>query len=132
MALQDAGFSSSHVENNNANIEVIKAALCAGLYPQVARVHLPEKQYEELSGGSFQKNAPAKDIKFFVREDESFSDNSHNDDTALEKIKERTMRVFLHPSSALFAQGSMAYTVPWLIYSSKVDDFVIIYRLRCV
>lgn len=29
-------------------------------------------------------------------------------------------RVFLHPSSALFKQGSTSYTIPWLVYFQKV------------
>jgi hypothetical protein len=41
-------------------VEVIKVVLCAGLYPQLARVHLPAKQYYEVGG--------AKDVKLFLQQ----------------------------------------------------------------
>ena len=43
------------------------------------------------------------------------------DPSKLSKVsKSLNQRVFLHPSSALFKQGSTSYTTPWLVYFQKV------------
>jgi hypothetical protein len=111
---------------NDVEAETVKAVLCAGLYPHLARVHLPDKQYEELSGGAFERNVPAKDIKFFAQ-DTAESEEGRGGGSGGGEIcggaatRPATSRVFLHPSSALFGQGSRSYSMPWLVYSCKVS-----------
>mmetsp|Transcript_34742 Transcript_34742/g.64848 ORF Transcript_34742/g.64848 Transcript_34742/m.64848 type:complete len:1105 (-) Transcript_34742:639-3953(-) len=119
-ALQDAGFLWRE-DDADGGEEAVKAVLCAGLYPHLARVHLPDKQYEELAGGAFERNVPAKDIRFFAPDSgESDRAESQEGDVRGGERRPATSRVFLHPSSALFAQGSRAYAVPWLVFSRKV------------
>ena len=82
-ALKEAGFlpgggGKVGQKPDSGEVEVVKAVLCAGLYPHLARVHLPRKQYEELSGGAFQRNVPAKDVKFFVQGGEGGGEGNPN------------------------------------------------------
>ena len=104
--LVDAGFAPSRrelrggVEDacnvNQDNTRLIRAVICAGLYPNVARVQKPDTKYAETVGGAMAKNALAKEFKFFTDPDG---------------------RVFLHPSSVNFTEND--WIAPWLVYHNK-------------
>ena len=104
---------------------VLKAALCAGMYPNVVRVQLPEKRYQEVNGGAFEKSSAAREIKLFCKmNDAEVEEKKKEVQEDPSKGSRNTMslnqRVFLHPSSALFKQGSTSYNIPWLVYFQKV------------
>ena len=79
------------------SLRMVKAALCAGLYPNVVRVRHPEQTFAPSAGGAVAVAAQAKELRFFARE---------------------AGRVFLHPSSVNFGCG--AFENPWLVYSEAV------------
>ncbi|GAQ91802.1 ATP-dependent RNA helicase A [Klebsormidium nitens] len=90
---------------NALNFRVVKAVLCAGFYPNVVRVQLPEQTYKETSGGAMAKDAHAREVRFYTQHDG---------------------RVFLHPASTNFAVGR--FESPWLVYSEKVKTSKIFIR----
>ena len=117
LALADAGFiertsmkqivlKHNNSEDERKHYNVLKAAICAGLYPNIVKVKLPEKRYQEVSGGAFEKDSKAKEIKLYAGNRSDSPDGSS--------------RVFLHPSSCMFTKGSKSYRVPWLVYYQKV------------
>ena len=71
LALADAGFiertsmkqivlKHNNSEDERKHYNVLKAAICAGLYPNIVKVKLPEKRYQEVSGGAFWKRFKSK------------------------------------------------------------------------
>lgn len=90
--------SSSHIDNYSSNYRVVKAALCAGLYPQLLRVEAPTAKYQKTLGGAFEIDTDPSKMKFFDRE---------------------RGRVFLHPASSNFSCGK--FESGWLVYSEIVE-----------
>ncbi|KAG6550205.1 hypothetical protein Mapa_008165 [Marchantia paleacea] len=84
-------------DSNSSVIRVVKAVICAGFYPNIVRVHHPEKTFVQTEGGTVEKIAAARELRFFTKADG---------------------RVFLHPASVNFQVG--AFESPWLIFSEKV------------
>jgi hypothetical protein len=87
-ALSSLGFIASpkalqSVNVNSSNHNLVKAIIVGGLYPRVARIALPTAQFERLQQGTIQKDHHAKEVKFF----------------------DQNGRVFLHPTSILFAEA---------------------------
>lgn len=70
---------------NSTNDNLIKAIIVGGLYPRVARIALPNAQFERIQAGAVQKDHQAKEVKFF----------------------DQSGRVFLHPSSVLFTENGL-------------------------
>ena len=68
----------------SGNPKVVKAAVCAGLYPNVARVRHPPKVFTQTENGTVAADFKSQEIKLFLRD---------------------RSRVFLHPSSLLFHEG---------------------------
>ncbi|KAJ7675357.1 P-loop containing nucleoside triphosphate hydrolase protein [Mycena rosella] len=91
-SLSDLGFIP--FENTN----LIKAVILGGLWPRVARVHLPKSaiKFDRVSAGTVQRENIAKEFKMYDL---------------------REGRVFLHPASILFEVA--AWKSPFLVYFSK-------------
>ena len=148
IALADAGFverssmkqivlKHNDSEDESKHYNVLKAAICAGLYPNIVKVKLPQKRYQEVSGGAFEKDSKAKEIKFYTGSSNSNNtagnNNSNNDkDKNNNKISTNNSttnnRVFLHPASCMFTKGSRSYRVPWLVYYQKVQTSKVFLR----
>ncbi|KAG6617899.1 ATP-dependent RNA helicase [Phytophthora cinnamomi] len=113
--LDNIGFyESSRADNLNENSDaprIIKAALCAGLYANVAQVVYPEQKYFQAAHGVVEEDHNAKQIRYFVR-------------SATEAGQRE--RVFLHPSSCNFSQTN--YDSPWLLYTELVQTSKIFVR----
>jgi ATP-dependent RNA helicase DHX57 len=113
--LDNIGFYESRsAENLNENSDaprIIKAALCAGLYANVAQVVYPEQKYFQAAHGVVEEDHNAKQIRYFVR---SATEEGHRE------------RVFLHPSSCNFTQAN--YDSPWLLYTELVQTSKIFVR----
>jgi len=83
---------------------MVKAALTAGLYPNIIKIDFPEKSYTETLQGNIQNDFEARQLRFTVRSEE---DPNKQD------------RVFLHPSSVVFSANS--FESPFLVYFQKVQ-----------
>jgi ATP-dependent RNA helicase DHX57 len=94
----DAKPSSSYLNRCSDNVNLVKAVMLGGLWPRVARVHLPKEniKYDKVSGGTVQRENVATDYKMY-------------------DLKEG--RVFLHPASILF--GKANWKPPFLVYFHK-------------
>jgi ATP-dependent RNA helicase DHX57 len=92
-----AAAAASAMDAHASSARVVKAALCAGLYPNVLRVKHPESRFAPTGGGAVVKETAASAVKFYARE---------------------AGRVFLHPASVNFGVG--AFESPWLVYSEAL------------
>ena len=130
--LVDAGFASSSKRNGGRSTEssfatlkstnILRAALCAGMFPNIIKVKKPPKAYYEMSGGNFEKTPEPRELKFFCKIEgnakpamESDGMLSGGQNQAQQRSQER---VFLHPSSVNFKEGGFAS--PWMVYFQKV------------
>ncbi|WOO80898.1 Putative DEAH-box ATP-dependent helicase [Vanrija pseudolonga] len=109
-ALSSLGFISSsaaglaRVSTNVAKDNLVKAVIVGGLYPRVARIALPDAQYERVQQGAIAKEHEAKEVKFF----------------------DQAGRVFLHPSSVLFSVSG--WKRGYLAYFSKAETSKVFLR----
>lgn len=56
-----------YLANRNAGkSRLVTATLCAGLYPQLAKILRPTKRFVEVSGGTFERDSLAKELKFYI------------------------------------------------------------------
>ena len=94
-----ADAARAAMDAHAGSARVVKAALCAGLYPNVLRVAHPESRFAPTAGGTVVKDAAPAAVKFFARE---------------------AGRVFLHPASVNFGVG--AFESPWLVYSEALEN----------
>ncbi|KAL7424264.1 putative ATP-dependent RNA helicase ucp12 [Cryptotrichosporon argae] len=99
-ARDDLAAASANAHSDN----LVKAVLVGGLYPRVARIQLPEAQYERVQQGAVQKDHEAKQVKFF----------------------DRAGRVFLHPSSVLFAESG--FRPGYVAYFQKAETSKVFLR----
>ncbi|KNZ80627.1 Putative DEAH-box ATP-dependent helicase [Termitomyces sp. J132] len=105
LSLSDIGFipfgsklSDSGLNKNSGNQNLLKAVILGGLWPRVARVHLPRDRikFEKVSAGTIQRENTAKEYKIYDLQEG---------------------RVFLHPASVLFSEATWAS--PFLVYFHK-------------
>lgn len=104
-SLADIGFipfsstpSTPALNTNSENTNLLKAVILGGLWPRVARVHLPQSaiKFDKVQAGTVQRENTAREFKIFDL---------------------REGRVFLHPGSVLF--GEAAWKAPFLVYFHK-------------
>lgn len=83
---------------NASNENLVKSVVLGGVWPRVARVHLPSSaiKFDKVQAGTIQRENVAKDFKLYDFEGG---------------------RVFLHPSSVLF--GEVAWKSPFVAYFNK-------------
>ncbi|RDB29375.1 hypothetical protein Hypma_015909 [Hypsizygus marmoreus] len=105
LTLADMGFvplsstpSTPALNKNSDNTNLVKAVILGGLWPRVARVHLPKSaiKFDKVQAGTIQRENTAKEYKIFDL---------------------REGRVFLHPGSVLF--GEAAWKTPFVVYFHK-------------
>jgi len=115
--LKDIGFdgnsSAAHNENgefclSRESVTLVKAALCAGLYPNIINVKKPLQKFAETSGGAFEVAPEARQLKMMLKPTDTLN------------------RVFLHPSSVNFHQRD--YQSPWLVFREKVKTSKVFIR----
>ncbi|SPO28801.1 probable Putative DEAH-box ATP-dependent helicase UM11114 [Ustilago trichophora] len=76
------GVYDDEVYDKNAkHTGVLRSVILAGLWPSVVRIDLPSAKFDQSSSGTVQREAEARQVKYF----------------------DRNGRVFLHPSSTLFS-----------------------------
>lgn len=94
--------STPALNTNSSHKGLVKAIVVAGLWPRVARVHLPKGaiKFDRVQAGTVQRGNEAKEFKFYdVRAGENGS------------------RVFLHPASVLFHAAE--WKSPFVTYFQK-------------
>jgi ATP-dependent RNA helicase DHX57 len=105
--LRQVGYLQHNVDMdaNSSNMNVLKAVVTAGLYPNVALIKKPQQQYEQTSSGTLAVLPKPNEIKFFTKNEG---------------------RVFIHPSSMLFKECK--YDEPLLVYGSMVSTSKVFLR----
>lgn len=113
-SIADAGFCASigkdwersqTLNQHGMNVRVLRAVICAALYPNLVRIDFPKTKYEQVAGGTIAKKHNSKDIRFRCKTME---------------------RLFLHPGSINFFEGG--YDTRWLAYFTKVKTSKIFIR----
>jgi HrpA-like RNA helicase len=84
-------------DSNSRSKRIVKAALCAGFYPNVARIEHPRTKYVTTAGGAKEKKNEGHQVRFFTRD---------------------LGRVFIHPTSVNFGVGK--FESPWMVYTERV------------
>lgn len=84
---------------NSGNTNLLKSVILGGLYPRLAKVHLPKWaiKFDKVQAGTVQRDNSAKDFKMY----------DVTSDT----------RVFLHPGSILFEES--AWKSRFVVYFQK-------------
>lgn len=104
-ALSQLGFispsskpSSPELNANASNTNLVKAVVLGGLWPRIARVHLPRSaiKFDRVQAGTVQRENTAREYKLYDLRDG---------------------RVFLHPASIMF--GASAWRSPFVAYFQK-------------
>ncbi|CAL8471800.1 g11342 [Coccomyxa elongata] len=95
----------AHYDEYSCNARVIKAAICAGFYPNILRVDHPPAVFKHVLGGAMEHEASPVRIKFFDR------------------VKGR---VFIHPASVNFNCGS--FPSGWLLYTDVTETSKVFVR----
>ncbi|KAF8167397.1 P-loop containing nucleoside triphosphate hydrolase protein [Crassisporium funariophilum] len=95
---RDSTPSTPALNRGSDNINLVKGVMVGGLWPRVARVHLPKDRikFDKVSAGTIQRENTAKEFKMYDLRDG---------------------RVFLHPGSVLF--GASVWKTPVLFYFHK-------------
>lgn len=114
--LNSLGFSEMNNTEDKTKWRTVHACVVAALSPgNIVRVFRPISKYAETKEGALEKDAKAKEVKFFVR----ISSSSNASDNIIQKYHDiQEERVFIHPSSFNFQVGS--YSCPWLVYHNLV------------
>ncbi|RKP14046.1 P-loop containing nucleoside triphosphate hydrolase protein, partial [Piptocephalis cylindrospora] len=111
--LRDALLSLSFIQDpsnvkeadaNADNVHLLRAIIVAGLYPHILKVRVPKQKYDRVMSGTVEREKVAKEHRMFP-------------------IRRKTSpappgRVFLHPSSMLFA--CTRYDPPFVAYFSQM------------
>jgi ATP-dependent RNA helicase DHX57 len=116
-SLSSAGFvKSAESDRNTKSFRILRSCAISSMAPgQLVRVHRPSTKYADTAEGAREKDGVAKELKFFIRNQEAGVpwQSKINESTS-----QKDERVFLHPSSALFSVGN--FSCPWLVYNSMV------------
>jgi len=96
--LKDIGFINDSVNEHSEEYPIIKAALVAGMYPNILKVKHPETNYIETLQGNVARDFEAKNIKLYSKNDG---------------------RLFIHPSSVNFSVNK--FEEGFLLYFNKVQ-----------
>lgn len=115
--LKDIGFipmnnktiSDDYLNRNAKNKPMLQAIIAGALYPNVARVQLPDIKFLSTSAGSIEKDPEAKQIRYWIRNEEfqqkleELKQSGQNIDiNAMTQLPLPANRAFLHPSSVFF------------------------------
>jgi HrpA-like RNA helicase len=86
--------------NNNNNTMLLRALIAGALNPQIAGIQMPDKKYIASMSGAKELDPDAKTIKYF---------------------NEENGRVFVHPSSVLFAAQNFSGAAEFVSYFAKME-----------
>ena len=106
---------------------ILRSALCAGLYPHVAKVVTPGDKFDETAFGATKAKFSAKELRFYTLAGSSDATPGAADADARAGPEGKGLsmwrgipqqRVFIHPASVCFSEGN--FPSPWLVYHEKV------------
>ncbi|KAF2113000.1 P-loop containing nucleoside triphosphate hydrolase protein [Lophiotrema nucula] len=97
----------SPYNRQNSNDALIRALIAASFTPQIARIQMPDKKFAAGIAGAVEIDPEAKTIKYFNQENG---------------------RVFVHPSSILFATQAFSSRDSFLAYFNKMATSKIFIR----
>jgi HrpA-like RNA helicase len=83
-----------------SSARVLKAVTCAGLYPRVVKIKLPQRKYIETSAGAMEDLGKVEQTKYLLQGGE---------------------RVYLHPGSVMVKEAPEANMNLFLIFYEKVE-----------
>ena len=124
------GECSAAVNACAQDATILRSALCAGLYPHVAKVVTPGDRFDETAFGTTKAKFSAKELKFYtlagVADEDAPGDaaagaggGSGGDGNRVAVWRGiPQQRVFIHPASVCFNTGN--FPSPWLVYHEKV------------
>ncbi|KIW64157.1 hypothetical protein PV04_09111 [Phialophora macrospora] len=92
--------NSSEGNRHKGNNMLLRALVAGALYPQIARIQMPDKKYIASMSGAKELDPEAKTIKYF---------------------NEENGRVFVHPSSVLFDAQSFSGNASFVSYFTKME-----------
>ncbi|KAL0581083.1 putative ATP-dependent RNA helicase ucp12 [Marasmius crinis-equi] len=94
----DSTPKTASLNVNSDNLNLIKSIIVGGMWPRIARVHLPKSaiKFDKVQAGTVQRENVAKEYKIYDL---------------------REGRVFLHPGSILF--GNASWKSSFLVYFQK-------------
>ncbi|KAL1797693.1 hypothetical protein ACET3X_004299 [Alternaria dauci] len=84
---------------HNANDALLRALIAGSFNPQIARIQLPDKKFAAGIAGAVELDPSAREIKYFNQENG---------------------RVFVHPSSTLFASQTFPHNASFVAYFNKM------------
>ena len=121
-ALEQIGFlERSDVQQysiNRDNDSLVKAVIVGGLYPRVARIALPQAQFDRVQQGTILRDVSSRSVV------PRSTDNQHEAKEV--KYFDSSGRVFIHPSSILFSESG--FKAGFLAYSSKAETSKVFLR----
>ena len=104
-----AGAATAATEGHT---NIVRALLCAGLYPNVARIRMPDQKYVATAQGAVEAvNDEARAVRFY---EVSGPRNGGGGGGS----RAGGARVFLHPSCVLFGESTFEHA-RWLCFTSK-------------
>ena len=121
-ALADLGFlprGGAEAAAAARGSQVFRAALLAGLYPNLIRVVKSQQRFAETSGGAVEKLRDAREMQFFVNPSQRpVEPSGGREDYDVYDVVKALDRVHLHPSSVLFAERE--WPSHWAVYHEIV------------
>ncbi|EGC29050.1 hypothetical protein DICPUDRAFT_159415 [Dictyostelium purpureum] len=98
--------------SNSTKTKIINSVLCAGMYPKVGRIDLPDAKYSQTASGAIRNKFQPEDLMIQTKlPPSSVSTQSEQQQLELE-------RVFVHPRSVNMSEGDYVY--PFIIFNDKV------------
>ena len=97
--------------NRNAHrARLVSATLCAGLYPQLAKVLRPTRRFVEVAGGAVERDLQARELKFYIPSVSSGADGVEQrrqvEKRDFDISTQGQQRVFLHASTANYSNSA--------------------------
>ncbi|GAB7356594.1 hypothetical protein MBLNU459_g7322t1 [Dothideomycetes sp. NU459] len=112
--------SSSAYNASNSSHALLRALIAAAFSPQIARIEFPDTKYAASVSGAVALDPEARTIKYF-REPPASSSSSSSSTSSSAAAAAANERVFIHPSSALFASPAYPSGSAFLSYFSTLN-----------
>lgn len=97
--INDSQSTSSRLNRNSKNSNLLRALVAGSFHPQVAQISFPDKKFASSVTGTVELDPDARTIKYFNQENG---------------------RVFIHPSSILFSAQGYTGAAAYLSYFTKM------------
>ena len=118
-------LGSGSYYTNGSNLRVIKAALFAGLYPNLVTIKRPEQKFTETAHGNVAIDTEASDLKFYTDKERVFiHPSSVNSDTGKFEDSFLVYHNLIHTSKMYLRDTTCVSVWPALMFGGDLDvDF---------